>query len=79
MEVIMRTLKKNSINNLAKRIQKDQSTEEYFFTSRNSKYKMDLEDRLYEINKNIRFKNKPFEEQNTKYNRRTENPFRFFI
>lgn len=79
MEVLMKNLKKNNINNFAKQIEQDQNTKKYFFASRNSKYKMDLEDRLFELNKNVRFKNKPFEEQNTKYNRRTGNPFRFFI
>ncbi len=74
----MKNLKKNNINNLAHNIEKDEDTGKYFFPSRNSKYKMDLEDRLFEINKNVRFKNKPFEDQSSKYNRRTENPFKFF-
>ena len=74
----MKNLKKNNTNNLTQKIEKDQDTGKYFFPSRNSKYKMDLEDRLFDINKNVRFKNKPFEDQNSKYNRRTENPFKFF-
>ena len=78
MEVRMKNLKKNNINNFAKQIEKDQNTGKYFFASRNSKYKMDLEDRLFELNKNVRFKNNPFQEQNIKYNHRTENPFRLF-
>ena len=79
MEVLMKNLKKNHINNFAKQIEKDQNTGKYFFPSRNSKYKMDLEDRLFEINKNVRFKNNPFQEQNDKYNRRVVNPLKYFI
>lgn len=73
----MKNLKKNNINNFANKVEKDQNTGKYFFPSRNCKYKMDLEDRLFELNKNVRFKNRPFEKHKTKHNHINGNPIRF--
>lgn len=73
----MKNLRKNHINNFANQIEKDQNTGKYFFPSRNCKYKMDLEDRLFELNRNVRFKNKPFEDHKAKGNRIKGNPFKY--